>query len=136
MALILSEIIYSTVFLICFAQIPSLQHQNIVKVLAAGDHFSLVLDHFEILLYSFGHADFGQLGLFNDTTTDHNKFIPRRVAFSGTKTIRIHNISTGERMAIMAIAYRFFPGNFGKTTGKMGVLNLALTKPLSNANRG
>ncbi len=80
-----------------------MKDKNIVKV-AAGGQFSLALDHYQIMLYSFGRSDYGQLGLFNDKTdAKHIEYLPRRVSFPGTKTIRIKDIAVSD-ISAMAFA--------------------------------
>jgi regulator of chromosome condensation len=106
-------------------QVKALEHENIVKV-AAGEHFSMALNSDGTVLYSFGRADYGSLGI--DTRKPGEKsiptgssiLVPTPVKFPGTERVILSDIACGDRHSLaLTTENELYTCGFG-TTGITG----------------
>ena len=78
-------------------QVESMKDVNFAHV-AAGDCFSLALTHDRAFLYSFGRADYGQLGI-GFIGAKAAKFYPTPQVVKFPKMVEITSIDAGDRNA-------------------------------------
>jgi regulator of chromosome condensation len=106
-------------------QVKALEHENIVKV-AAGEHFSLALNIHGTVLYAFGRADYGSLGI--DTRKPDEQSMPKGssvnvptpVVFPGAERIILSKIACGDRHSLaITTENEVYSWGFG-TTGPTG----------------
>jgi regulator of chromosome condensation len=106
-------------------QVKTLEHEHIVKV-AAGEHFSLALNIYGSVLYAFGRADYGSLGI--DTRKPDEQSIqqgssitvPTPVVFPGTERTMLSDIACGDRHSLaVTTENEVYSWGFG-TTGMTG----------------
>jgi alpha-tubulin suppressor-like RCC1 family protein len=114
------------VFFFLLLQVPALKNRDIAKV-AAGTFHSLALSMSGMELYSFGRADYGQLGLGFAVTNvaGSNKDTPQRVPFPcpDRQPQRIVKIITSEHTcAAITHNKHFYVWGFN-ATGQTGIKN-------------
>jgi regulator of chromosome condensation len=106
-------------------QVKTLEHENIVKV-AAGEHFSMALNSDGTVLYSFGRADYGSLGIDTRKPGEHQMpkgssiLVPTPVIFPGTERVTLSDIACGDRHSLaLTTENELYTWGFG-TTGITG----------------
>jgi alpha-tubulin suppressor-like RCC1 family protein len=106
-------------------QVKTLEHENIVKV-AAGEHFSMVLNSHGTVLFAFGRADYGSLGIDtrkpNEQSIPAGSFVtvPTPVVFPETEQTIITEIACGDRHSLaVTSSNNVLSWGFG-TTGPTG----------------
>jgi regulator of chromosome condensation len=106
-------------------QVKALEHENIVKV-AAGEHFSMALNSDGTVLYSFGRADYGALGIDTRKPGEQSMpkgssmLVPTPVKFPGTERVILSDIACGDRHSLaLSTENEVYTWGFG-TTGPTG----------------